>query len=129
MAGELLIDEPLDGVRRLTISNPDKRGALDHAILNSFTQTLPALQARCVIITGQGQTFSAGYDIGNLRGGGFADEAERLVANPFTTAIDAIEDYPYPTLGDVDSPQALADYQAAKRVHKAEWSKSRAASA
>jgi uncharacterized HhH-GPD family protein len=27
----------------------------------------------------------------------------------------------HPTLGDVDSPQALADYQAAKRVHKAEW--------
>jgi uncharacterized HhH-GPD family protein len=27
----------------------------------------------------------------------------------------------HPTLGDVDSAQALADYQAAKRVHKAEW--------
>ena len=32
----------------------------------------------------------------------------------------------HPTLGDVDSPQALADYQAAKRIHKAEWSKVRA---
>jgi uncharacterized HhH-GPD family protein len=29
----------------------------------------------------------------------------------------------HPTLGDVDSAQALADYQAAKRIHKAEWSK------
>ena len=29
----------------------------------------------------------------------------------------------HPTLGDVDSAEALADYQAAKRVHKAEWSK------
>ncbi len=29
----------------------------------------------------------------------------------------------HPTLGDVDSPQALLDYQAAKRAHKAEWSK------
>jgi uncharacterized HhH-GPD family protein len=29
----------------------------------------------------------------------------------------------HPTLGDVDSPQALADYQEAKRAHKAEWSK------
>jgi uncharacterized HhH-GPD family protein len=27
----------------------------------------------------------------------------------------------HPTLGDVDSPQALLDYQAAKRAHKAEW--------
>ena len=30
---------------------------------------------------------------------------------------------PHPTLGNVDSAQALADYQAAKRVHKAEWSR------
>src|SRR5919202_1175644 len=29
----------------------------------------------------------------------------------------------HPTLGDVDSPDALTEYQAAKRVHKAEWSK------
>jgi uncharacterized HhH-GPD family protein len=34
----------------------------------------------------------------------------------------------HPTLGDVDSAQALADYQAAKRAHKAEWSKERARS-
>jgi uncharacterized HhH-GPD family protein len=27
----------------------------------------------------------------------------------------------HPTLGDVDSAQALTDYQAAKRAHKAEW--------
>jgi uncharacterized HhH-GPD family protein len=27
----------------------------------------------------------------------------------------------HPTLGDVDSPQGLVDYQAAKRAHKAEW--------
>jgi uncharacterized HhH-GPD family protein len=29
----------------------------------------------------------------------------------------------HPTLGDVDSAQALADYQAAKRLHKAEWNR------
>ncbi len=42
--------------------------------------------------------------------------------------VDAARDLVpwHPTLGDVDSPQALADYQAAKRVHKAEWSKARA---
>jgi uncharacterized HhH-GPD family protein len=34
----------------------------------------------------------------------------------------------HPTLGDVDSPQALADYQAAKRVHRAEWTRAQAAS-
>lgn len=29
----------------------------------------------------------------------------------------------HPTLGDVDSPAALAEYQAVKRAHKAAWSK------
>ncbi len=29
----------------------------------------------------------------------------------------------HPTLGDVDSAQALAEYQAAKRIHKAEWAR------
>ena len=33
----------------------------------------------------------------------------------------------HPTLGDVDSPQALEDYQAAKTLHKAEWAKPRPA--
>ena len=33
---------------------------------------------------------------------------------------------PHPTLGDVDSPDALASYQAAKKAHKAEWTKLKA---
>jgi len=32
----------------------------------------------------------------------------------------------HPTLGDVDSAQALADYQATKKLHKAEWLKKKA---
>jgi enoyl-CoA hydratase/carnithine racemase len=97
--GRLLVDEPAPGVTRLTISNPDKRGALDHSILDGFTSTLPRIDARCVIVTGEQTTFSAGYDLGDLRSGGqFADDADRLVANPFTAALEAVEAYPYPTL-------------------------------
>jgi enoyl-CoA hydratase/carnithine racemase len=98
--GRLLLDEPAPGVTRLTISNPGKRGALDHAILDGFTSTLSELDARCVLVTGEQTTFSAGYDLGDLRRGDgeFADEADRLVANPFAAALEAIEAYPYPTL-------------------------------
>jgi enoyl-CoA hydratase/carnithine racemase len=91
----------MPGVTRLTISNPGKRGALDHEILDGFASTMPQLDARCVIVTGEHRTFSAGYDIGSLGGwdrDAFADEAERLVAHPFAAAIDAIDAYPYPTL-------------------------------
>jgi uncharacterized HhH-GPD family protein len=42
--------------------------------------------------------------------------------------VEAAQDLvpPHPTLGDVDSTQALHDYQAAKRAHKAEWMKMKA---
>jgi enoyl-CoA hydratase/carnithine racemase len=96
--GRLLVEEPAPGVSRLTISNRDKRGALDHAILDGFAATLPELDARCVIITGQDNIFSAGYDIGDLRNEVFAEEAEKIVAHPFAAALDALEAYPYPTL-------------------------------
>lgn len=97
-AGRLRVDAPAPGVARLTISNPERRGALDHAILNSFTSTLPRLDARCLIITGEGDTFSAGYDLGALPDEPLPTEADRLVAHPFAAALDAIESYPYPTL-------------------------------
>jgi enoyl-CoA hydratase/carnithine racemase len=71
---------------------------LDHPILDAFASTLPELDARCVILTGEGITFSAGYDLAGLPDGVLADEAERLVAHPFAAAIDAVEGYPYPTL-------------------------------
>jgi uncharacterized HhH-GPD family protein len=32
----------------------------------------------------------------------------------------------HPTLGDVDSPEALTEYQEAKRIHKQEWAKAEA---
>jgi uncharacterized HhH-GPD family protein len=44
--------------------------------------------------------------------------------------VDAARDLvpPHPTLGDVGSAQALADYQDVKRAHKAEWARVRAGS-
>jgi enoyl-CoA hydratase/carnithine racemase len=42
--------------------------------------------------------FSAGYDIGEIPEEEFEERAERLVAHPFTEAIDALEAFPHPTL-------------------------------
>jgi enoyl-CoA hydratase/carnithine racemase len=116
--GKLLIDTPAGGVVRLTISNPAKRNALDHPILDAITATLGELaselaaggvpdthtpaprepSARCVVITGAHGMFSAGYDIGEIPDREFEERAERLIAHPFTEAIDALEAFPYPTL-------------------------------
>jgi enoyl-CoA hydratase/carnithine racemase len=104
--GKLLIDEPAEGVVRLTISNPAKRNALDHPILDAISATLQELSgvdgsssnARCVMITGAHGMFSAGYDIGEIPDEEFEERAERLVAHPFTQAIAELEAFPYPTL-------------------------------
>lgn len=100
--GKLLVDRPAEGVVRLTIDNPSKRNALDHPILDAITATLDRLSTEldhgCVIVTGAHGMFSAGYAIGEINSGGFQKEAERLVAHPFTEAIEALERFPYPTL-------------------------------
>jgi enoyl-CoA hydratase/carnithine racemase len=101
--GKLLVDWPAPAVARLTISNPAKRNALDHPILDAISATLtrlaePAGGARCVIVTGAHGMFSAGYDIGEIPEAEFEERAERLVARPFTEAIDALEAFPWPTL-------------------------------
>jgi enoyl-CoA hydratase/carnithine racemase len=98
MPGEVLLDEPAEGVVRLTISHPEKRNALDHAILDQLTALLGGLDARCVIVTGTQGMFSSGYDIGDIPEDVFAVEAEKLVAHPFTAAIQALERYPYATV-------------------------------
>src|SRR3954468_2495399 len=99
MPGELLVDEPADGVRRLTISNPAKRNALDHAILDGLAAAVadPG-DARCFIVTGAEGMFSAGYDIGDIPDDVFHIEAEKLVAHPFTAALDALEATEVPTV-------------------------------
>ena len=54
------------------------------------------IETRCVIITGSEGMFSAGYDIGDIPDEVFAEEAERLVAHPFSRAIEAVEAFPVP---------------------------------
>jgi enoyl-CoA hydratase/carnithine racemase len=101
-SGKLRLEEPAEGVALLTIANPDRRGALDHEILDTLAATVRDLDARCLVITGSGDVFSAGYDLGNLEGQEFEDAAERLVAHPFHKAIEALEAYPYPVVAQIN---------------------------
>jgi enoyl-CoA hydratase/carnithine racemase len=101
-SGKLLLDEPAEGVARLRISNPERRGALDHEILDTLAETAGSLDARCLLLTGEGKMFSAGYDLGNLEGQQFEQAAERLVAHPFHAAIEALEAYEYPVVAAIN---------------------------
>jgi len=104
--GKLLLDRPAEAVVRLRISNPARRGALDHEILGAIASTLPRLDdgisTRCVLIAGTAPAFSAGYDIAEFTEEAFEREAEALVAHPFQEAMAAIVSHPWPTVAAIN---------------------------
>jgi len=104
--GKLLLDQPAEAVTRLTISNPERRNALDHEILDAIAEVLPQLhrgiENRCVLITGAPPLFSAGYDIAGIPEQSFERDAEALVAHPFHAAMEAIAKHPWPTVAAIN---------------------------
>jgi enoyl-CoA hydratase/carnithine racemase len=104
--GKLLLDEPAEAVARLTLNRPEARNALDHETLNALAQAMPSLdrgiEVRCVILTGAGGIFSAGYDIGGFSDEEFETEAESLVAHPFARGLDAVAGHPWPVLCSIN---------------------------
>lgn len=69
----LLIDEPAEGVRRLTLNRPEKRNALNHQLRGELLHALQCGDAddsvRVMIVRGAGKCFSAGYDLGGGNSG------------------------------------------------------------
>ena len=70
--GKLRLDEPAPHVARLTIDNPAKRNALDHAILDAIAATVPEIEARALQ-----------HEIDHLDGLLFLDRVESLEADVF----------------------------------------------
>ena len=65
--GKLRLDAPAPHVARFTLANPAKRNALDHDILDALAATLPELEARCLLLTGEGKAFQRGLRPGGAR--------------------------------------------------------------
>lgn len=104
--GKLLLDEPGEAVARLTLNRPESRNALDHELLDGLAAAMPSLnrgiEVRCVLITGAGRAFSAGYDIAAIPSETFQRDAEALVAHPFQAALDSIAAHPWPVIAAVN---------------------------
>jgi enoyl-CoA hydratase/carnithine racemase len=99
---KVVIDYPADAVARVTLNRPTARNALDHETLGLLADAMPDLdrgiEVRCVILTGAGKAFSAGYDIASISEDEFETEAESLVAHPFTKALEAVAGHPWPVV-------------------------------
>ncbi len=65
--GILLIDDPIPGVRRLTMNRPEKRNSLIHPLRGAILEQVAANDqdpdVAVTIIRGAGPSFSAGYDL------------------------------------------------------------------
>ncbi|MBA3866638.1 MAG: enoyl-CoA hydratase/isomerase family protein [Solirubrobacterales bacterium] len=104
--GKLHLDRPAEAVARLRISNPERRNALDHEILDALAAVIPQLDrgidTRCLLITGAPPVFSAGYDIATIADENFERDAESLVGHPFHAAMEAISHHPWPTVAAIN---------------------------
>ena len=104
--GKLVLDFPAEAVARLRLRNPEKRNPLDHEVLDALAHAVQDLdrgiEVRCVVITGTGRAFSAGYDIGAIPADSFEQHAEALVAHPFHAAMEAVSAHPYPVLAAIN---------------------------
>src|SRR5438270_1547849 len=64
----ILVDEPAEGVRRITLNRPEKRNALFHPlrveILEALREADQDDSVRVSNVRGAGKCFSAGYDLG-----------------------------------------------------------------
>lgn len=114
---ELRLDRPADGVALLTLDRPERRNALSIALRDALADALDDLAAdesvRCVVLTGAGTTFSAGFDLGEFSAAA-EDPAlgERLWASSdryHTTVLS----FPLPLVAAVNGPAIAGGFDLA----------------
>jgi enoyl-CoA hydratase/carnithine racemase len=91
-----------DGIATVTLNRPEKRNALNRAVLDGLTRHFDALEAdpavRVVVVRGAGPAFCAGMDLNDLgRDQHRADDPE----SPVTVVFQRIERSRHPTLAMV----------------------------
>jgi enoyl-CoA hydratase len=108
--GELLsTDRPLDGVVLLTMHRAAKKNALSIALRDAISDALDALatdeDTRCVVLTGDGDVFSAGFDLSEF-GDADTEHQQRLWASSDRFHHTVLR-FPLPLIAAVNGP-ALA---------------------
>jgi methylglutaconyl-CoA hydratase len=97
------------GIVTLTLDRPEAKNALSGELVAELTTALATLAAddavRAVVLTGAGEVFCAGADIGEMRRAGSAPPAQNEAdARRFAGMLEALERLPQPTVAVVDGP-------------------------
>lgn len=104
MPAELRAEPGTAGVWVLTLSHPERKGALNHALLEALEVQLDLAVsdgARVLLLRGEGGAFSAGYDLGNLD---LPDQGGALPDAYLEAVMGKLERLPLPTIAQVAGP-------------------------
>jgi enoyl-CoA hydratase len=115
MAQPLLVEEPAEHVRRLTLNRPDELNAMTSELCEELHEELrrTAIDRSCraVIMTGAGRGFCAGLDLhgyGAAPGNDGSDESRDRLGNQqhMSTLILGLRALPQPVIAAVNGPAA-----------------------
>jgi len=103
----LSIDRDSDGIATITLDRPEARNALSGELVARLADALGTLAAdgtvRMVRVTGKGNVFCAGADIGEMRSAGSAtSERNEADARRFAGMLAMLERQPQPTVAIVN---------------------------
>lgn len=103
----LLVEKDGRGVVRLTLNRPDIRNAFDGVLINDLTATLNRLAEdagiRALVLTGAGEAFSAGAEMGWMRDSGRQDSHENFQdALRLAELMQRLDAMPMPTIARVN---------------------------
>lgn len=92
----------------LRLDNPGRRNALDPELASSLRDALASLRedrrARCVVITGTGDSFCSGADLGAVRHAARGVLARRELLHSYYRAFLDLRDLELPVLAAVNGP-------------------------
>ena len=115
MSPVLLVDQPVDHVRRLTLNRPETLNAMTAELCEALHAELRTIAAqrsiRAVILTGAGRGFCAGLDLhgyGAAPSSDGSDEARDRLADQqhMSTLILELRALPQPVIAAVNGPAA-----------------------
>jgi enoyl-CoA hydratase/carnithine racemase len=120
MVDSLTLVEERDGIAILKLNRPDKRNALSRALRHEIVARLDAFEksegVRCIVLTGEGTSFCAGFDRSELLGGAMEEvftEANEYHRRVFTFSKPIIAAVNGPALGGGCDLAAMCDFRIA----------------
>ncbi len=115
MAEHLLVTKPDGGVVWLTLNRPEKKNALSIALRDELSATMEVLArdegVKAVVITGSGDVFCAGFDLGEFRLDGPGDQ-ERLWESSDRFHLACLA-FPLPIIAAVNGPAIAGGFDLA----------------